>query len=786
MDENKTNNSKKSGRKLGCLILVAVIILVIVLLVSCISGGCKGKKGPNNSTNGTASLDSAVSLTSHYTDSYYSGSGTSNTGTLNLEVASGSPEKRTVIYGNGEDVATVMVYVCGSDLESESGAATMDISEMLDANVGENVNLILYTGGTTDWQNRQMSSNVNQIYQISDGKLYLLEDNAGDKNMTDSDTLSEFIRFCNTNFPANRNMLILWDHGGGSVAGYGSDEKYQYGGTMDLGKLRKALRDGGVNFDFFGFDACLMGTLETGLALSDYSDYLIASEEIESGYGWYYTNWLSSLSKDTSIPTVELGREIADDFIRASTQAGEGWSGTQSVVDLCELSYTVPEKLEAFASATTDLIESEGDDGDYKTVTRARSDARSFGQSVGVDQVDLVDFARHLETAEGMALAKAVQDSVKYNNTTRDMTNAYGLSIYFPYTSPAYVSTAEQIYDQIGLTSEYTRCIEAYAAMELSGQYISGGSGNPFNSLYGIFGSGDYGDSYYYGNSSGESYSSSDIMDLLGELLEGSMGGFSSDYEDSDFDFFRSKNVNLEAVANYLAKNQFDERNLEWKKSADGNYVISMPENQWDLIQSIELNMFVDDGEGLVDLGSDNIFDFDEEGNLIGTTDNGWLSIDGHIISYYYDSMTMNDDHYLITGYSQIVYNGKDADLILYFDQDRPYGYIGGVRFLEETDTPNVGKTVEGVVSGNKADFDSSEKIKIDSVIKEGDKIEFVADFYDYKGNFKDSYVIGDPWIVGSKAPEIANIDLGEDKAVAMYCLTDIYHKQYWTGVIPN
>ena len=238
-----------------------------------------------------------------------------------------------------------------------------------------------------------------------------------------------------------------------------------------------------------------MGTVETGLAISDYADYMIASEETESGYGWYYTNWLKALSDNTSISTVDLGKKIVDDFISASSQAGQGWAGTQSVVDLAELSYTVPDKLKAFATSTTALIESDSSSGDYKNVSQARGKARSFGEAVNVDQVDLVDFAERLGTKEGAELAKAVRGAVKYNNTTRDMTNSYGLSIYFPYTNSAYVKNVESIYNKIGIASEYTRCIQTYAAMGLSGQYISGGTGNPFNSLYGLFGSGDYGDS---------------------------------------------------------------------------------------------------------------------------------------------------------------------------------------------------------------------------------------------------------------------------------------------------
>ena len=794
MNENNNKNVKGGSSKIRLILIAIVVIIVIVLLVRCVGGGCGGKDididtntntGGNTSNTGYSFADPETAI-AQFTGNYYTGSGTTNTGTLDSSVASGVPEKRTEILGNGRDVVTIMVYICGSDLESGGGAATMDIQEMLKGGVGDNVNLILYTGGTTKWQNRQMSSSVNQIYQIRGNSLYMLEKNAGNKSMTDEDTLSEFIRYCGKNFPANRNMLILWDHGGGSVTGYGSDEKFSYDGTMDLGKLRTALKDGGVSFDFVGFDACLMATVETGLAVSDYADYLIASEEVESGYGWYYTNWLRTLSNNTSIPTVELGKEIVDDFITSSKQSGQGWSGTQSVVDLAELSYTVPSKLAAFATATTELIESENNNGNYKTVSKARSGARSFGESYGIDQVDLVDFAERLGTAEGSALSKAVRSAVKYNNTTRDMTNSYGLSIYFPYSNSKYVQKVESVYNKIGMSSEYTRCVQTFAAMELSGQYISGGSGDPFNSLFGLFGSGDYGDSYYSGNSTGSNYSSSTIYDMLGGLLGGDMGGFSSDYSSSDFSFFRSSNIDLKKISDYLEKNQFDETALEWQKNAEGKPVIKLSNEQWDMVESVCLNVFYDDGEGLIDLGSDNVFDFDKDGNLLGVNDHTWLTIDGHYISYYYDSMTVDGKQYVITGHSPILYNGMEAELIINFDEAQPYGYISGVRFVEDTETPNIGKILNSVMEGKPADLEAGKEAKAVSAVKEGDVIEFLADFYDYKGNFEDQYVLGEAWTVGAEAPVIGNMDVGDGKVYAMYCFTDMYHKQYWTGVIPE
>ena len=380
--------------------------------------------------------------------------------------------------------------------------ATSDLQEMVSANLSDKVNLIVYTGGCSKWNNNIVSSRTNQIYQIKDGGLLTLEDNVGAKPMTDPATLSSFIQYCAKNFPANRNELIFWDHGSGSVSGYGYDEKFKNSGSMSLSGINKALKDGGVTFDFVGFDACLMATAETGLMLNNYADYMIASEETEPGIGWYYTNWLTALSKNTSMPTVELGKKIVDDFVQTCEKRTPGQGTTLSVTDLAELSNTMPAKLSAFSKSITQSIK----DKDFKTISRARSGSREFARSSRIDQVDLAHLAYNVGSQEGRDLAEAIQGAVKYNRTSRGMTNAYGLSIYFPYQSTRYVDKATQSYSEIGMDADYTQAIRAFASMEVSGQAAAGGSatGSPVPSLFGTLlgGGSSYGGSSYGGSSS--------------------------------------------------------------------------------------------------------------------------------------------------------------------------------------------------------------------------------------------------------------------------------------------
>ena len=664
-----------------------------------------------------------------------------NTGRLNTSVDKSARVKYTDILGSGKDTVTIMVYMCGTDLESKYKMGTADLQEMAAATLSDEVNLIVYTGGCKQWQNNIVSSSVNQIYKVESGGLKILEKNMGKAAMTDPANLTDFINYCTKNYPANRNDLIFWDHGGGSLSGYGYDEKNQSAGSMSLSGINKALSDAGTKFDFIGFDACLMATLENALMLTNYADYLIASEETEPGVGWYYTNWLTALSKDTSMSTLEIGKNIVDDFVSVCAQKCRGQDTTLSVVDLAELSATVPDAFRDFAVNTSELVQGKG----YKTVSGARSSTREFAASSKIDQVDLVHLASNLGTSDAKALSDTLLSAVKYNKTSGTVSNAYGLSIYFPYQKTNKVKTAAQQYDAIGLDDEYTRCIQQFASMGEAGQTVSGSvsslSANPLGSLLGAVASG----------AGGSSVASSDMVSqMLMELLSSSAG------------FGRSLDLASDNVTEYLTENQFDSAQLVWVGDAPQ---IRLSEEQWSLVNDLALSVFYDDGEGYIDLGLDNRFTFSDDGALLGEYDGTWLSIDAQPIPYYYTGTLDEGDTYTITGYVPCLVNGERAELLLAFDTENPYGYIAGARRVY-------------------ADGESETVAKSCGELEDGDVIEFVCDYYGYDGSYQDSYLFGEPWAYHADA-EIGDAYINADRVNATYRFTDIYGQNYWTPVIP-
>ena len=686
--------------------------------------------------------------------------------TPNYDVDASARER----YCETADNVTVMIYMCGTDLESSNGMATADLSEMVKAKISDDVNVIVETGGCSRWQNSIVKAGTNQIYQVKTGGLNRLESNLGKKAMTKASTLSEFIRYCADRFPADRNILILWDHGGGSISGYGYDELFP-NGTMPLDQLSVALRDGGVQFDIIGFDACLMATLENALVCEPYADYLLASEATEPGTGWYYTNFLTKLSADTAMSSVDLGKQICNDFVKASQQQSPSSPATLSLIDLAELAATVPQSFATFASATGELVT--GDD--FNRVSDARAGAKDFSSSSKINQIDLIDFADKLDTAESNAFAGALRNCVKYNRTGKSVGHAYGVSIYFPYQSLSKVSSAINTYDRIGIDESYTDCIKSFASLAAAGSVTSGGSMSPYGTLMGNGAGSLFGSLLGAGGADTSVYSSgsADMMsELLGAFLSSSMSDRSIVTGDADSDWIDAEL--LENKAQYLADHSagFAELALSVK---NGQTVLEMSEEQWAAVRSLEQNVFLDDGEGFLDLGLDNVMEWTDDGDLLMEYDGTWMSLNGQIVAYYFISMDQVDDGYTILGRVPAILTKADGkaqrvNLILSFTDENPDGELLGAQ-------PDYEGTTDVLAKGFIA-------------VEAGDTLDFVCDYYGYDGTFLDSYYLGERMTVPEGEWVIGNAYLNGKGGLdgvsyrMTYRMTDAYGAQYWTPAV--
>jgi hypothetical protein len=744
----------------GCLSRIIVLFLIIVLLaflVQYCSGGINPQTpGNNGNSNGSNEYTELFSDFSGSTAAAPSSDLAYRAHEPDYTVSPLAREKKTQNAASGNEIFTIMVYMCGSDLESRSGLASDDLQEMARADLGKNINLIVETGGAKQWKNNIVSSQGNQRYQVVNGGLRALDRNMGKKSMVEPATLSDFIRYCKKEFPADRYALIFWDHGGGSISGFGFDEHYPRD-SMTLDEIDQALELAGCDFDFIGFDACLMASLETALVAEKYADYLIASEAVEPGAGWYYTSWLTELANNTGMSTVDIGKNIIDSYVAKIQQEALSTPATLSLVDLSELAGTLPETFKRFSQATSELIATDN----YRHVAEARSKSKDFSTQQKINQIDLIHFAENLATKEAAELAKVLRSSIKYNRNSNNVTHANGISIYFPYTTLSHVSTAINTYEKIGMDGSYSDCIRNFASISAGGAVAAGGSSNPLGSLTGNSSGSLF--SSLLGVDMGSGSSSGSSSSLVSQLIGAFLGSDKRQIVTRDPDNSWINEELLENNVEYFAEYSGGLYDLELSTNAAGQRVLALSEEQWELVRMLELNVFIDDGEGYIDLGLDNVFDWDDDGNLIMEYDESWLSLNGQIVSYYFISQEQLDDEVIITGYVPAALNGQRVNIILRFDDANPYGYVAGAQADYQDLSPTVMKGLIEIVAG--------------------DKIDFLCDFYSYDGEYSDSFYLGQrmiasgEWIIG-------NAPLGNSQFLMTYRITDIYGAQYWTPAV--
>ena len=336
----------------------------------------------------------------------------------------------------------VLLYLCGTDLESKYGAATQNLTGIASTIPQEGVNILIETGGTKEWDPEDKLG-----FEIANDKLqrwrytedgFVLVDEVEESCMSDGRTLTDFIRWAGENYSATKNLLILWDHGGGSSRGLICDENYGFT-IMPLYEMEEAIREGETHFDLVLTDTCLMASLEMCQALAPYADYLAASEEVMAGDGTNYGSWVQYLYDRPDCSPVQLGKRMCDStqqYYAEKEDSDEIRSFTMSLIDLSQTD-AVAEAFNKFMHEAAELVQDPKAFYEYAYQT-------NYAENYYLNtMVDLFDLSRRAENA-GIpkevthALQDAVEDAVVYNLRSDNHMYSHGLSIYYPMSNNGY------------------------------------------------------------------------------------------------------------------------------------------------------------------------------------------------------------------------------------------------------------------------------------------------------------------------------------------------------------
>lgn len=307
---------------------------------------------------------------------------------------------------------TIMIYMCGSDLESNNGFATSDIGEILSlSNKPEGVNIIFETGGARTWKKYNISNSKLERYHVENKSIVRDEQLTTYSSMGNSSTFQSFLEWGLQNYPANKTGLIMWNHGGG-MDGCCYDEKQNYD-SLTTPEMRTALSKAftncnltGQKLEWIGYDCCLMQAADNASIMSDYFHYMVASQESESGEGWDYDNWLDNLYANVNIDTNDLMKEICDTFVKDN--GGDVSSNNQV------LSYLKLDNMASFITAFNDWSSSYNSSSGFTSVNSAFSSALKFS-SGDYGSVDMKSILKELSVSDSSILMNTLNNLVGYS-----------------------------------------------------------------------------------------------------------------------------------------------------------------------------------------------------------------------------------------------------------------------------------------------------------------------------------------------------------------------------------
>ncbi len=694
--------------------------------------------------------------------------------------------QRTYAAETPDDWA-IYVYMCGSDLESEAGLATEDLREITGVGLPQGVTVVVETGGTTQWQNDYVDeselqrfvyrggdrdaaadANVGADANVADdatdvdtdtlAKLTLV-DSLQPANMGDPETFTSFLDFCTTNYPARKEAVIFWNHGGGSVYGVCSDEIYE-DDSLTLDELYASL-DGTFAYDqaqpaleMVGFDACLMATVDTANVFEGFAHYMTASQENEPGCGWGYAGWLQALADDPSMDGAKLGQVICDTYAEGCSEYGDDAQITLSVTDLSK----VMPLIEAYNSMGKEALEEAKSDQKYLTYFgRGARNAVKFGQDAAMADDD--DSAEYADTANGSGDAS--------DDGTSDDDGAWDGDTSDGDTSDAGTSGSYNMVDLGDLAAQNANILPESAQKvqkllddcviyKTAGKYNQKASG--LSCYYAYDKDSDEVEQF------GQISASEGFFELYDYMVGDEVDGWESAF--ADVGTGDDDNDTTDDTGDDEGEADTDNSDLPVTINDEGSAVLDVGTDLADYVEEVSFELVLVDAEddAMLDLGSDN--------DLIADWDNGvftdnfrgvWGSLDGNLV--HMEIVNSTDDYTLYN--VPIKLNGERYQLAVVYDYDEEaYNILGASK----------GRGQSGMQDRNRIQ------------LKAGDEITTLHDLMSISDDDSDDaddgeYVEWDTFVLEDEGT-FDEIELPDAQYVMMFKVADVKGEERYSDVV--
>ena len=511
-----------------------------------------------------------------------------------------------------------------------SGAASADILEMQMADLSDNVTIVLQTGGSTRWENTFINPNKTQRFVIEKDNYFEEVANMPLQRASDPDTLSDFLRFCKEDYPADHTMLILWDHGAGPF-GYGVDSIY--GRTiMSMSGVRQALSNVYAAdpehpaFDIIGFDACLMSCIEVTHELYGFASFYALSEEAEPGDGWDYTSFLNEMSANPTMSSAAVARSIADTFIDYYAKDNINFSKYIDRTNDVTFAVVDPQKAEELYYAYSELAKHQLKDAveDISVLAEIGSCSNNTPHLVSsaYDIYNLIDLGCYVDLMidrypeECSNIKNLINEAIIYHRECGSVADTQGIAVYLPGSISSYMGL------HYFLDYVYNICEDPYVKAL-----------------------------YYY-----------KISGCLNDEMKETVKTLTN------------------ATPQVLDLEQFTAFEKTMPVIEGDTFYIPVSESLQSMTQdyTFQIAIYNDSTGEFTYYGQDEYVYLDGEGNLCSDFTGEWVFLDGQPLALEITSKTISTVEYR----SHVLYNGQDAYLVFSFDRDTEQFDIKGIRLF--------------------------------------------------------------------------------------------------------
>ena len=299
--------------------------------------------------------------------------------------------------------------------------------------------------------------------------------NWGEMNMGDWATLYDFIVWGKANYPADRYMLAMYDHGGGWM---GACVDITSGDMLSMDEIGNAIREAG-GVDILAFTApCLMGALESVYELQDCVDVYIGSEELSGFAFWKETidDICDILDDSSTLSNAEIGSMIIDLIETNAPPQYEEWL-TMSAIDQ-DFIQNITDPLDELSEYSIENMSELG-----PNIQTARHNAWCMGMdgTYTFYETDLYDYLLQISEVETDAFVLDKSLEIRQAFTTAIINECHGsgqdrthgLTIYFPPVEGSFNTQYGNVNLDFADNTQWNEFLAAYYDWQQTG--IAGG-----------------------------------------------------------------------------------------------------------------------------------------------------------------------------------------------------------------------------------------------------------------------------------------------------------------------